>query len=62
MMTEWISVETLPDENMKVRWLCSDGKEDIGFFYKDTGTFGTIDAKSYNPITHWQPLLTPPIK
>jgi len=54
----WIDVkERLPDKNMTVRWLCIDGVEDIGFFYKDKGeVFATWDLCSYSEITHWKPI------
>ena len=53
----WIPVNELPSQSMKVRWLCDDGTEDIGFFYHDKGVFGTFDPLSEKPITHWKPLL-----
>lgn len=52
----WISAEQLPEEDMKVRWRCKDGVEDVGFFYKSTNTFASFDLKSTSEITHWMPL------
>ena len=46
----------LPIKNMKVEWLCEDGIKDVGFFYKNTETFASIDLRSKIGITHWKPL------
>jgi hypothetical protein len=58
----WISVkDRLPDESIHVRWLCADGVEDVGFFFKEKGNlFATWDLCSYSEVTHWQPLPEPP--
>lgn len=53
---EWISVkDQLPDKDMKVEWLCEDGKRDYGFYYVDQKQFATWDLLSEKPITHWKP-------
>ena len=31
----WIPVEQLPTGSMKVKWLCEDGVEDVGFYYSE---------------------------
>ena len=40
---------------MKVRWICKDGNEDLGYYYADTKTFGSFDLSSEERITHWKP-------
>ena len=50
-----ITIE-MPKESMRVKWLCDDGIEDVGFYNHDIKEFVTIDPKSENPITHWIPL------
>jgi len=41
---------------MKVKWLCEDGIEDVGFYYSEQKEFASWDLCSENPITHWKPL------
>ena len=54
---EWIKVEDkLPDRNMKVKWICEDGIEDIGFYYFDTKIFASVDLLSLKPVISWQHL------
>lgn len=54
---EWINInDRLPDDDMKVEWLCEDGKVDVGFYFKKTSEFKTWDLISKQPITHWKPL------
>lgn len=57
MYDGWISVnDALPIRSMKVRWLHADGKEDIGFYYKEKGEcFAGWDFVSSTEITHWKP-------
>lgn len=51
----WIDVkDELPESSMIVRWLCEDGKEDIGVYFFESKVFGTIDLTTCEPITHWQ--------
>lgn len=60
---KWISVEHLPEESMKVKWITEDGKEDIGFYFAEKKEFGSWDLSSEKPITHWapfEPKLEPP--
>ncbi len=52
----WIPVEQLPTGNMKVKWLCEDGVEDVGFYYSKKKEFASWDLCSEKPITHWKPL------
>jgi hypothetical protein len=52
----WISVKQLPTESMKVKWLCEDGVEDIGFYYIEQNEFAGFDLRSKKSITHWKPL------
>jgi len=52
----WISVEQLPTGSMKVKWLCEDGVEDVGFYYSEQKEFASWDLLSEKPITHWKPL------
>jgi len=52
----WIPVEQLPNGNMKVKWLCEDGVEDVGFYYSEQNEFASWDLCSEKPITHWKPL------
>jgi hypothetical protein len=52
----WIPVKKLPNENMKVKWLCEDGVEDVGFYYREQKEFASWDLCSEKPITHWKPL------
>ena len=54
-MSEWISVNKLPDSSMKVRWICEDGVEDIGFYFSEQKVFAGFDLSSSKPITHWKP-------
>ena len=51
----WISIKKPPIESMKVRWICKDGNEDLGYYYADTKTFGSFDLSSEERITHWKP-------
>lgn len=51
----WITVDELPTESMKVRWICDDGIEDIGFYDHETKQFSSIDMRSENPILYWKP-------
>ena len=51
----WITVDELPTESMKVRWICDDGIEDIGLYDHTTKQFSTIDMNSENPILYWKP-------
>lgn len=51
----WIPVEKLPTCNMKVKWLCENGVEDVGFYYSEQKVFASFDLCSENPITHWKP-------
>lgn len=54
-MENWISVnDALPARDMKVKWLCEDGKEDFGFFYTRDNEFRTWDLLTESPITHWK--------
>jgi len=52
----WIPVEQLPTGSMKVKWLCEDGVEDVGFYYSEQKEFTSWDLRSEKPITHWKPL------
>lgn len=53
----WVSVEdAIPVRGMKVRWRCSDGIEDIGFYYSERKVFANFDLRSVNEVTHWKPL------
>lgn len=52
----WIPVEQLPTGSMKVKWLCEDGVEDVGFYYSEQKEFASWDLCSKKPITHWKPL------
>jgi hypothetical protein len=52
----WIPVEQLPTGSMKVKWLCEDGVEDVGFYYSEQKEFASWDLCSQKPITHWKPL------
>lgn len=61
MKTRWISIDQLPTESMKVKWLCEDGKEDIGYYYADRKSFAGFDLVSTKPITHWAPLPESPM-
>ena len=51
----WIVVEQLPTASMKVKWLCEDGVEDVGFYYHQQKEFASWDLCSEKPITHWKP-------
>lgn len=51
----WIPVEQLPTCSMKVKWLCEDGVEDVGFYYSEQKEFASWDLCSEKPITHWKP-------
>ncbi len=56
--SKWVDVNlALPAKNMKVKWICEDGKEDVGFYNKERESFETIDPRSDNKITHWQRLI-----
>jgi len=52
----WIPVEQLPTGSMKVKWLCEDGVEDVGFYYSEQKEFASWNLCSEKPITHWKPL------
>jgi hypothetical protein len=52
---EWIPIEQLPSESMKVSWICEDGMEDYGFYNSEFEQFVTYDPLSEKPITHWKP-------
>lgn len=54
---EWISVDNLPKEFMKVEWLYTDGTKDVGGYWPDKNEFATIDPCKDLPITHWRPLI-----
>jgi len=51
----FIPVEQLPTASMKVKWLCEDGVEDVGFYYHQQKEFASWDLCSEKPITHWKP-------
>lgn len=51
----WISIKNPPTESMKVRWICKDGNEDLGYYYSDTKSFASFDLSSKETITHWKP-------
>ena len=52
----WNPVEQLPTCSMKVKWLCEDGVEDVGFYYSEQKEFASWDLCSKKPITHWKHL------
>ena len=52
----WIPVEQLPTKSMKVKWLCEDDIEDVGYYYSEQKEFASTDLRSTKPITHWKPL------
>jgi len=52
----WIPVDQLPIGSMKIKWLCEDGVEDVGFYYSEQEEFASWDLCSEKPITHWKPL------
>jgi hypothetical protein len=52
----WIPIEQLPTGSMKVKWLCEDGVEDVGFYYSEQKEFASLNLFSEKPITHWKPL------
>ena len=56
MDNSWIPITTLPAKSMKVKWICSDGVQDIGFYYSDKEQFASWDLCTEAPITHWKPL------
>lgn len=52
----WISVDKLPEKNMKVYWLYEDNSKDIGFYYSEKKTFANFDNDGKLKITHWMPI------
>ena len=52
----WVSVDQLPNKSMAVKWICSDGLEDVGFYNANIKEFVSIDLISINQITHYKPL------
>lgn len=41
---------------MKVKWLCVDGKKDVGWYDSKKNEFLTFDPVTISDITHWVPL------
>ena len=56
LATDWIPICQLPTISMKVKWLCEDGDEDVGFYYSEQKEFAGWDLCSEKSITHWKPL------
>lgn len=61
-MSDWIDINiAAPSESMKVRWRCTDGVEDCGFFNYEKQVFYTFDPKSLEGVTHWKPFDESPL-
>lgn len=52
-----IPVAQLPPCSMKVKWLCEDGVEDVGFYNEEQNYFAGWDLLSQSRITHWKPFI-----